>query len=372
MQGIKNGDRSFKVEITAGTNIGTYHAIDGQRVTLRYPGQLQTCARCHETAVVCRGGAIARRCEAAQGEKVEFSDYILKLWQKIGYVPGEIEMAAVYDEHSEYPVETDGAVQQVGGIFTPPKQTSEPEKFSGVSIKQFPKDTDDGDIIEFLVNAGLPETLKDTVGIKNNGSVDIRNLDNAVCLKLISHIHHQVHFGKRLFCNGFIALTPQKEAEAVDEIQVTGSTGSFLSLPVSTGAAVSGSGSSSSLPEVSLSVLTTPSTNTSPVSVSQLVRRYSMSMTDCPPAESIAADILNTRKTLLSDIKDLKDQLSDFGSCVSEQPGSSSDESDRYSVGSKKVSKLKRKAGKTPIKSDEKLKKPTLDWFDKANDGLTH
>ena len=41
-----------------------------------------------------------------------------------------------------------------------------------------------------------------------------------------------------------------------------------------------------------------------------------------PPAGSIAADILNTRKNLLSDLKDLKEQLSEFDSCVSVQSSS--------------------------------------------------
>ena len=80
--GIKNGDRSYKVEINPGTNIGSYHAIDGQRVTIRYPGQAQSCARCFETARTCKGGAIARKCEAQNGPKVEFSYYILDLWKK--------------------------------------------------------------------------------------------------------------------------------------------------------------------------------------------------------------------------------------------------------------------------------------------------
>ena len=70
LKGVKNGDRSYKMEIKAEVNIGTYHAIDSQRVTLRYKGQLQTCARCYQTAVDCKGGAIARKCEAAQGAKV--------------------------------------------------------------------------------------------------------------------------------------------------------------------------------------------------------------------------------------------------------------------------------------------------------------
>ena len=46
LQGLKNGDRSYKLEVKPTVNIGTYHAIDGQKVTLRYSGQQQTCARC--------------------------------------------------------------------------------------------------------------------------------------------------------------------------------------------------------------------------------------------------------------------------------------------------------------------------------------
>jgi hypothetical protein len=45
LKGFRNGDRSFKMEIKPTANIGTYHVLDGQKVTVRYPGQLQTCAR---------------------------------------------------------------------------------------------------------------------------------------------------------------------------------------------------------------------------------------------------------------------------------------------------------------------------------------
>ena len=61
----------------------------------------------------CKGGAIARKCEAAQGAKVEFSDFILKLWQDIGYVPGEIEMAAVYDGQAEFDAAAQTATEKV-------------------------------------------------------------------------------------------------------------------------------------------------------------------------------------------------------------------------------------------------------------------
>ena len=280
LQGIRNGDRLYKVEISPGSNIGTYHAIDGQRVTLRYSGQLQTCARCHETAVICKGGAIARRCEAAQGDKVEFSDYILKLWRKIGYAPGEVEMAAIYDEHNDLHEEGEGSVQQEGGGFTPQKQVSNPEKFSGVTVKRFPKDIDNGDIMELLLSAGLPEPLKDSVIIKSNGSVDIRNLDNGACLQMIDHLHNQVHLGKKLFCNGFIALTPEKEVESVDKCQAEESSQSVPAAIMPVSASPGLRPSSSTVPSVSLPPTLTPTDTT----VSALVRRYSLSMATEPPA----------------------------------------------------------------------------------------
>ena len=70
-------------------------------------------------------------------------------------------MAAVYDDHGE-DVDNSGtlAKPQTGGWFTPVKSLSEPDKFRGVVVKQFPKETDPGDIMEFLTKSGLPEIHK--------------------------------------------------------------------------------------------------------------------------------------------------------------------------------------------------------------------
>ena len=51
-----------------------------------------------------------------------------------------------------------------------------------------------------------------------------------------------------------------------------------------------------------------------PLANIELVRRHSIGI----PSGSIASEILNTRKSLLTDIRDLQEQLSDFGSCVSD------------------------------------------------------
>ena len=61
LQGIRNGDRSYKMEIKPGNNLGSFHAIDGKKVTIRYPGQQQTCARCHQTPQTCKGKGVVRK-----------------------------------------------------------------------------------------------------------------------------------------------------------------------------------------------------------------------------------------------------------------------------------------------------------------------
>ena len=86
-KGLRNGDRSFKLELKPSANLGSYHILDGQRVSIKYPGQAQTCARCLMSARVCKGRGIARKCEAEQGLKADFSKYIMSLWNEIGYNP---------------------------------------------------------------------------------------------------------------------------------------------------------------------------------------------------------------------------------------------------------------------------------------------
>ena len=208
LKGFRNGDRSFKVEFKPGENMGTYHVIDGQKVTARYPGQQQTCARCHETPQHCLGKGMARKCEEAGGPKVELTDYILKLWHKIGYSPDDAKLS---DDINE---DLDGlpVIQQEGGNFTPAKVPSDPNLFSGVNIKTFPKETDHGVITEFLFKSGLAVKHKESIKIRPNGSVSIMNLTSAECIAMISTIHHNDQFGRKLFCNGVIGLTPDKPA----------------------------------------------------------------------------------------------------------------------------------------------------------------
>ena len=46
LAGKLNGNRSYMVELNK--PMGSYHIIDGVKVSVRYRGQTRTCARCHK------------------------------------------------------------------------------------------------------------------------------------------------------------------------------------------------------------------------------------------------------------------------------------------------------------------------------------
>ena len=370
LKGIKNGDRSFKVELKADNNIGSYHVIDGNKVTIRYPGQKQTCARCHEVSTYCPGGGIAKKCEAAGGTKVELADHIVALWKKIGYEPGELEFAAVYDDHGDDLDQVAVPSPKLVTEFTPNKVVSEPEKFAGVTVKQFPKSVDTGDIIEFLVRSGLPETSKESVSVKANGHVTISNIENEVCLTLIEKIHNKKYFERKLYCNGIIPLTPEKQASSTPTQAPPSSSSPSLrcppdqdsgypALPVSLISEQTSSpiliGSSSTSTSFAQS-LTEPNLAFEPTESNQeFVRRHSLSLRTPPPG-SLASDILGSSsmlkaQTLIEEVRSMSEQLTDFGSCYSSSFSSEDEEKNQ------KEQKKKRKASKSPTEKSNFLKK---------------
>ena len=188
LKGMLNGDRHYKVVVNPGVNIGSYHLIDGVKVTLRYAGQKQTCGRCYKSSDLCKGGGLAKRCETQGGEKIEFKQFITSLWQEIDYTPD--------NDHFNYVDDEIPASEN----FTPHKyQTFPTEKFTGVSIKHFPRDTDHGAILEFLCENGLPDDRREGVKINENGSVIVYDIDSYIVEYLIKSIHGKVKFGRKLY-----------------------------------------------------------------------------------------------------------------------------------------------------------------------------
>ena len=85
-----------------------------------------------------------------------------------------------------------------------------------MTIRQLPRDVDHGEVMELLIQSGLPEGKKEDTNISVNGIVSIKNLDVKTCKDLIEAFHGKVDFGKKLFCNGMIPLTPEKPDITVD------------------------------------------------------------------------------------------------------------------------------------------------------------
>ena len=58
--------------------------------------------------------------------------------------------------------------------------------------------------MELLIEAGLPESEKDNIDIKPNGTVTIPNLSDEVSRGLITNIHNNKFMGRIVFCNGIV------------------------------------------------------------------------------------------------------------------------------------------------------------------------
>ena len=366
LEGIKNGDRAVKMEVRNGENIGSFHFLDGQKISLRYSGQHQTCGRCHEVPLKCKGKGVARRCEAEGGDKVEFADYILALWKRIGYVPTKTDSDTVAEvEESD-----------VATTFTPTKiPPSDVEKFAGVSIRQLPLDTDQGEVVEFLCKKGLPDEKKDGITFKSNGVVDISGLDSNISKILIEAIHGKEIFGKKVCCNGVIPLTPEKAAHT-DESMPNPATSSSTAGAAAASVQVSDKSAPIKSPAFLAAVQTFEKNEADFSSNTTVVRRHSISLTHrTPPRKSIAAEILDIPRVdflrAQAAMSDLKEQLSEFGSCMSssESSGGSvgelSETDNSVSEGfktaneKKRSKRNKRKFRLTPGK-ESFLKKPNL------------
>ena len=346
-----------------------------------YFGPSEVCARCFGTPRDCPGKGMARRCEAERGPKVEFIDYNYKLWEQIGYNPGQVELVEeINEEHSV----------QDGGLFTPIKLPTDPEKFGGVCVKMIPKEIDHAEVIEFLIGSGLSETNKDNISIKHNGTVIVSNLESSECEVLITAIHTKTFFGKRLYCNGVVPLSPDKPEEqreqqqqqqqqqhqheqqqliiTTSESQVSGMSSTVTTTTSSTSTTVPVVPVPSPLSPMSPATFSqqyseTPDILNLQLTNDDLVRRNSLSLRS-PPAGSLAREILSTgessqdhpynkAKSILSNLREMTERLSDFASADSASFSDDSDggtDKDGFRVQDERKKSRKHKLSITPTR----------------------
>ena len=93
LAGKLNGNRSYMVEISK--HMGSFHIIDGEKVSIRYRGQTRSCARCHQPETQCPGKGVARECTS---ERVLLSTHMQDHWKTISYVPDSSSMEGVEED----------------------------------------------------------------------------------------------------------------------------------------------------------------------------------------------------------------------------------------------------------------------------------
>ena len=150
LAGKRNGNRSFVMEVSK--NIGSVHIIDGEKVSIRYPGQSKTCNKCHQLSNSCPGKGMARDCTS---ERVLLSEHMISYWKRVNFQPDTKEMNEVDVEPDDGDV-----TKTVDEVKTKPSKvtnnTEMSKKYTGVVIKGFKKASEMDEIVEILKEAGLP------------------------------------------------------------------------------------------------------------------------------------------------------------------------------------------------------------------------
>ena len=190
LAGKLNGDRSYMVEVTK--PLGSYHIIDGEKVSVKYRGQTRTCARCHQSEKQCSGKGVARDC---QDDRVLLSSHMEKHWKDVGFIP---------ETNSQQVEEEDDLEVQVGkkniekDIIQGPNLT---HRYSSILVSGFDVDQNLAVVHELLIGQGLPQSIKceHLLQNKRSGKLTIENLSPTDCLSMMEKMHGKKFLGKKVY-----------------------------------------------------------------------------------------------------------------------------------------------------------------------------
>ena len=219
--GKLNGNRSYVMDIK--TPMGSFHIIDGEKVTIRYNGQEWTCARCHQLKRLCPGRAIAWDCTA---ERVLLSSHMEAHWQKIGFKP-ETEADSEVDILPEVDIQV-GHTRKEKPVLPESKFQN---RYKSVIVKGFLPDTSLDDALKVICEKGfLSDIDRDSV-IRNekSGVFTISNLVPDQCLSVMENMHAKKFLGRKIFVTSIVENSPKKTSPGTTE------TTSGTSAPLATG-----------------------------------------------------------------------------------------------------------------------------------------
>jgi hypothetical protein len=191
------------VEVTK--PMGSYHIIDGEKVSLRYRGQIRTCARCHHTEKECSGKGVARDCKE---DRVLLSNHMEKHWRDIGFIPDSNSTADIEEEEFEI---------QIGKEKIEEKNSKGPDlthRYSSIIVSGFNSDQMLADIHEVLISQGLPSSIKfeDLIQNGKTGKITIDELSPTDCLSLMENMHGKKFLGKKVYITSVVSASPVKSA----------------------------------------------------------------------------------------------------------------------------------------------------------------
>ena len=140
-------------------------------------------------------------------------------WSVIGFSPTNFVLDANIADADDLDAASYDVPLKDNDKFTPthkkPTMETTNHIYSGVIIRNLPVDILETDIQAFLVSKGLPadhNSFKVNTSARNKNVV-IEEIDSEACSKLISSIHEQIFFNKKIYCRGIRNLeTPVKSA----------------------------------------------------------------------------------------------------------------------------------------------------------------
>ena len=213
LAGKRNGNRTYSMVVKR--NIGSSHVIDGEKVSIRYPGQIKTCNNCQQEAKSCPGKGLAKNCTL---EKVLLSDFMLSYWKTIGFQPDTEEMN-LDDTASDEDASEFAKIGQVD--YKPTKVIINSEmmsRYGGVVIKGFRKDADLDEVINVLKDAGLPSDFgKEDLQIKEKGGLNHNisiQLKSETCVAIYNNLHGEERLGRKISVFTTVDESPIKQRGA--------------------------------------------------------------------------------------------------------------------------------------------------------------
>ena len=206
LAGKLNGNRSYVVD-ELNIPLGSYHIIDGEKVSIRYSGQEWTCARCHQLKSFCPGAAVARNCTA---DRILLSDHMKKHWDNIGYQPDNNSMNEV--DQVELEVQVGGKSKSKEPFLIPESILA--SKYNAVIIKGFKAETPLKNILQLLSQAGFLKEFKEEFIVRNEntGNLTLSNLKPEECILMMESMHGKRFLGRQVFLSSVVDQSPVKAA----------------------------------------------------------------------------------------------------------------------------------------------------------------